>query len=364
AANNPQNSLVRSESTAPSGFTARSGFTLVELLVVIAIIGVLIALLLPAVQAAREAARRMQCANNLKQIGLAVHNFHDTRNAVPPGCMYRYRPTFFMFILPFLEANGLYEKMTGEGNLFNNDPQVWFLALSSEEQNGCGVSTYCCPSSNGGQKVIVGTDSGGVSSGPLSDYILPSCTDDDQGSDYWATLWRYSDLGGGGKSATYRLGHDFFPFRISVGQGSNWRPREGFGYWVDGTSNVIAIMEKHIPSWAVNSGGSDANARSWNGSWLCTRDDGADGRNVGNVARYITRSANMIAQTPSTSSGPAPGTSYKGYDAAGWQLGSSHTSVLNVCMGDGSVRSVSKNVLPELVRSLVEVNNGEAVSLP
>src|SRR5687767_16023581 len=88
----------------------RGAFTLVELLVVIAIIGVMVALLLPAVQAAREAARRMQCSNHLKQIALAAHNYHDSQNFLPPGST---SPTLsgssgFAAILPYLEANNAY----------------------------------------------------------------------------------------------------------------------------------------------------------------------------------------------------------------------------------------------------------------
>jgi prepilin-type N-terminal cleavage/methylation domain-containing protein len=346
---------------------ARRAFTLVELLVVIAIIGILIALLLPAVQAAREAARRSQCQNNIKQIGLAIHNFHDARQAVPPGCLYRDRPSFFVLVLPYLEANSLYEKMTVEGNLFNANPETWFLGLSSAEQNECGIAAYRCPSSNGGQKIVVGTKSGSQQlSGPLSDYIIPSCTIDDIASDYWTTLWRYNNAGGSQKSAAERLKRDFFPFRICRGQNSSWEPREGFEYWADGTSNVITFAEKHIPSWALTDGNGDVDAtsRTWNGSWLCTTDNGGpSGRAVTNVTRYVTRSANLIAPTPAA--GPEPNKMCDGYAAEQlYQLGSSHPSVLNVGIGDGSVRSIGKNVLPELVRSLVEVNNGETVSLP
>ena len=98
---------------------SRLGFTLVELLVVIAIIGILVALLLPAVQSAREAARRLQCSNNLKQLALALHNYHDTAKAFPPAITFKsgedptqyntVRPGWTISILPFIEQQALYD---------------------------------------------------------------------------------------------------------------------------------------------------------------------------------------------------------------------------------------------------------------
>ena len=98
--------------------SARQGFTLVELLVVIAIIGILIALLLPAVQAAREAARRGQCTNNLKQLALAFHNYHDSFKAFPPysrrsgnGGAQSYAYSAFVAVLPYIEQKALYDQI-------------------------------------------------------------------------------------------------------------------------------------------------------------------------------------------------------------------------------------------------------------
>ena len=91
------------------------GFTLIELLVAIGIIAVLLALLLPAVQAAREAARRSQCVNNLKQIGLAMHGYHDAHGVLPPGKKGCCWGTWLVYALPYLEQQPLYSSWNACG---------------------------------------------------------------------------------------------------------------------------------------------------------------------------------------------------------------------------------------------------------
>ncbi|QDV49848.1 DUF1559 domain-containing protein [Gimesia fumaroli] len=126
----------------------RRAFTLIELLVVIAIIAVLVALLLPAVQQAREAARRSSCQNNMKQLGLALHNYHDVHRAFPPG-NYGMRSSgvyngvnWRVMILPFLEQSSLYDKLD-----FNSRFDGDNLTGSNVVLSGLIVPVYLCPSS-------------------------------------------------------------------------------------------------------------------------------------------------------------------------------------------------------------------------
>ncbi|MEW4455521.1 DUF1559 domain-containing protein [Bremerella sp. JC817] len=126
----------------------RGGFTLVELLVVIAIIGVLIALLLPAVQQAREAARRMQCTNNLKQLGLAIHNYHDVMGCVPPigGAPTR---SAFVALLPYLEQSNLEKQY--------NYNQPWHHADNLPLAATVPDALVCASAPNGGGQTVAGT---------------------------------------------------------------------------------------------------------------------------------------------------------------------------------------------------------------
>lgn len=155
----------------------RTAFTLVELLVVIAIIGVLIGLLLPAIQKVREAANRAKCANNLKQIGLALHAYHDANDRLPPavampyaqagndpltgGATNPFGPNWAIFILPYIEQQALYAQANpasypGTANLGN----FASYNLSWRGVRGAVVKTYLCPSDSG-QDVLF-TDPNGL----------------------------------------------------------------------------------------------------------------------------------------------------------------------------------------------------------
>src|SRR6187549_672554 len=146
-----------------SGFVSmsrfcRSAFTLVELLVVIAIIGVLVALLLPAVQAAREAARRTQCGNNLKQLGIALHNYHDVAGRLPcninrviitlgsGGSLAndRNQASHLVNLLPYLEQRPLYDQI----NFSLHDPAFGNQLVAGQPLKNVQVKAYICPDSN------------------------------------------------------------------------------------------------------------------------------------------------------------------------------------------------------------------------
>lgn len=206
---------------SPSGWrfsrSWRRGFTLVELLVVIAIIGVLVALLLPAVQAAREAARRSQCSNNLKQIGLAMHNYVDVHKVFPAGSFPDTKVNAWPMLLPFIEQSTVYD--TWDFTLNTNDTST----VNTEAKNTI-ISTYICPSTT---------------------RTAPHTTD-----------------GGGGARHNYATNNGTRHLH-STNQTNwdgicNYGSRIGLNHITDGTSNVFMAGEKRIKreeTWHVDPDG-------------------------------------------------------------------------------------------------------------
>lgn len=300
------------------------GFTLVELLVVIAIIGVLVALLLPAVQSAREAARRMQCQNNLKQLGIALHNHHDTLQTFPTSRVDN-RYTWAVDIMPYLEQKTLHDQ--------------WKLNTAYYSQTTVARTTtvpgYFCPSrrthslGSAGSVSTINDVQDNTSNahvpGGLADY---ACSVGSTGSDYW---WETNQ--DGSSNATSRCRGLFKMSNNWSNQGfGSLHPGNNMSAITDGTSNTFMMGEKHVQVGNFGKYGGDCS--TYNG------DKGCANRGAGpslTLARTIR-------------------------DNLTNRFGSYHPGVCQFVMADGSVRAIRVTINSTMLGYLADIADGQVIS--
>ena len=223
--------------------TTRQGFTLIELLVVIAIIAILIALLLPAVQQAREAARRTQCRNHLKQLALALHNYHDTHGVLPSGYIVETGWGWGTMVLPPMDQGQLFNELAPSGPMsLTDDARLRLVRMP--------LAAFRCPSDSqpelnekskpnvGAKKEIAIANYIGIMGSTLSDPV-------GNGTMYQSSRIRLADVIDG-TSNTFLLGErDYYNHRGSIWAGSTNHPDTNRNFVISETSELLKINAPH-----------------------------------------------------------------------------------------------------------------------
>lgn len=319
----------------------RKAFTLVELLVVIAIIGVLVALLLPAVQAAREAARRSSCSNKIRQLAIGLHNHHDTMNKLPPGAQNAVYPvpnpagntttingtSWIVFILPYIEQQNVYDKYR------------WDLAYNAAENALVGenvIATLYCPSGPDPKKHL--DTNSPLQKNPSTHYygvMGPAGTTNPTSITLNGTQYDYTvgdPTANGAWSAHGMLSH----YRETTGSVSSFRVVR-LADVIDGTSNTLMLAERsrQLPA------GQSNDYRTWirgnsGGSGAC--------KNVSHPINSVfyngSNNFNHIA------------------------FGSEHPAGCQFALGDASVKFINQQIDFNLYMALASMNGAELAPVP
>jgi len=296
----------------------RSAFTLIELLVVIAIIAILIALLVPAVQKVRESANRVTCSNNLKQMGLAIHNYHDANKRLPPSRVGPQHATWFVVILPFMEQTALYNQWDLSKTYYQQTPAV---------QNAL-VPLYLCPSRR-------------TTAMPSTQYEVSSTGIPDS-AEHPGTQGDYACNGGQFYNAIvdHPLCQGAMCYADSqvagTGQVTSSKSQTGIKDLLDGTSQTFLVGEKHsVMSMWGQSGPSWGEGSIYNGDF------------PRNFSRIAGQTRWNLGQSPIDMAGP-------------WhcKFGSYHTGICQFLFADGHVTSVQNSIDMDTLQKLACRNDG------
>jgi prepilin-type N-terminal cleavage/methylation domain-containing protein/prepilin-type processing-associated H-X9-DG protein len=341
--------------------SSRRGFTLIELLVVIAIIAVLIALLLPAVQAAREAARRSSCVNNLKQIGIALHNYHTANDVFPMGSSKNLQQVFAYSADHGVSAHAQLLGFLGETALYNATNFCWGMAAGAAGASTAGaaqstvynavVKYFLCPSdvNAGVQNFNSYFDSCGTSTLQTSDQTT-------SGSTGLFTVWRSYGI----RDCTDGTSNTVAFSEGLVGDGSNPAQfnKTATIIKLGGISNKSTIFDASS-DWPNVQGGLQTCNTAWNNRSAQLN----SGR--GNLWFHGTMNQSMFntVLTPNSQQYPWAACSDGAVGSAEFvKASSNHAGGVNTLMGDGSVRFTKDSINQQTWWALGTRSNGEVVS--